>query len=438
MAPLVQTLLTTLSFAPALLSILAGQVNGAPAPAPASEALRSTSAGLAVPILNPDARNIIPSKYIVVYHDTIDDDTVAAHQAYWATTIAKRNIGKRSLVDNRLLSPTVRTFSIGALRAMALEADDASAMEINNADEVHYIEAETQIHLSNTVIQHNATSGLARLSSSQPGATSYTYHDSAGAGITVFVVDTGIMADHEDFEGRAFLAFNSVDGNNTDGNGHGSHVAGTIGGKTFGVAKKVTLYGVKVLGADGTGPMSSVLTGVEFVAQTVKQLGLSGKSVMNLSLDGSLSNALNQAINNLRAAGVVPVVAAGNDNDDAQNNSPASAAGAVTVGAVDQTTDQKASFSNFGQLVDVFAPGVNVESVSIQNTTATRAMSGTSMASPHVAGLAAYLMALENITNVDAVAARIRGLAGATGSHVLDNVKGTTPLIANNGLQAGA
>lgn len=214
--------------------------------------------------MNPNARDIIPNKYVVVYHDDLDDDTVAAHQAYWATTIAKRNIGKRSPVDNRLLSPTVRTFSIGPLRAMALEADDASVMEINDADEVHYIEADTHFRLSKAITQHNATSGLSRLSSVQTGATSYAYHDSAGAGITVFVVDSGIMTDHEEFEGRAVLAFNNVDGNNTDGNGHGSHVAGTIGGKTFGVAKKVTLYGVKVLGADAVAPMSNILAGVEF------------------------------------------------------------------------------------------------------------------------------------------------------------------------------
>lgn len=260
MAPHIRTLLTTLSLALILLSILAGQVTGAPAP----DTFGSLSMGMGVPIMNPNAKNIIPNKYVVVYHDAVDDDTVAAHQAYWATTIAKRNIGKRSPVDNRLLSPAVRTFSIGPLRAMALEADDASAVEINNSDEVHYIEADTRFHLSKSITQHNATSGLSRLSSPWPGETSYTYHDSAGAGIAVFVVDSGIKADHEEFEGRAVLAFNIVDGNNTDENGHGSHVAGTIGGKTFGVAKKVALYGVKVLGADGTAPMSNVLAGIEF------------------------------------------------------------------------------------------------------------------------------------------------------------------------------
>lgn len=172
------------------------------------------------------------------------------------------------------------------------------------------------------------------------------------------------------------------------------------------------------------------------VSQTVKRLGLSGKSVVNLSIEGSLCNSMNQAIDSLRAQGIVPVVAAGNYNTDAQDDSPASASGALTVGAIDQANDQRAFFSNFGQSVDVFAPGVNVESVGIQNTTASVLMSGTSMASPHVAGLAAYLMALENITSADAVVARIKSLASATGSKVLGNINGTTPLIANNGLHA--
>lgn len=154
---------------------------------------------------------------------------------------------------------------------------------------------------------------------------------------------------------------------------------------------------------------------------------------MNMSVAGSFSNATNQGIDNIRSAGVVPVVAAGNEDTDAQKDSPASASGAITVGAIDQTTDQKASFSNFGQLVDVYAPGVNVESVGIDNTTATKILSGTSMACPHVAGLAAYLMALENITSVDAVADRIASLATAAGAQVLGNIKGTTSLIASNG-----
>ena len=161
--------------------------------------------------------------------------------------------------------------------------------------------------------------------------------------------------------------------------------------------------------------------------------GLSGKAVMNMSLGGGRSRAINDAINALNAAGVVPVVAAGNENQDTANTSPGSAPAAITVGALDQATDARASFSNFGRLVDIFAPGVDVQSVGIASDTATATLSGTSMASPHVAGLAAYLMALEGLATVDAVVARMRQLAAATGARVSNNVRGTTSLIANNG-----
>ncbi|KAF3762140.1 putative serine endopeptidase [Cryphonectria parasitica EP155] len=388
---------------------------------------------LRVPIANPTAKNIIQNSYIVVYNESCSDDEVVAHQAHWTVTMARRNIGKRSNIGDRFLSTTVKTFSIGTVRAMALDADDQSAIEINQADEVAFIESDTQMHIETLITQDDATTGLARLSASQPGGLNYSYDDSAGEGITVFVIDTGIMTNHTQFQGRATLGFNAVNDINTDENGHGSHVAGTIGGYTFGVAKKVSLVGVKVLDASGEGSYSGILSGIEYVVDTIKAGNLSGKAVVNMSLGGSKSQAINQAITAVRIAGAVPVVAAGNDHEDASNDSPASAPGAITVGAIDQTTDQRAWFSNFGQVVDVFAPGVNVESVGIQNTTATKTEDGTSMASPHVAGLAAYLMALHNITDVGVVEATILGLAGATNSSVMENAMLTTDLIANNG-----
>lgn len=195
-------------------------------PAPQANAVgTSTSQNLSVPIKNPNAREIIPNKYIVVYNETFSNAIVTAHQQKWATTLAARNIGKRSL-DNRALSTSVQTFSIGALRAMAVDADDSSAVEMTGADCVSYIEADAMVRINAAVQQVNATSGLVRLSSAAPGAQNYVFDDSAGQGVTAFIVDTGIMTNHTDFEGRATLAFNAVNQVNTDENGHGSHVAG--------------------------------------------------------------------------------------------------------------------------------------------------------------------------------------------------------------------
>ncbi|KAJ4420249.1 hypothetical protein N0V82_004460 [Gnomoniopsis sp. IMI 355080] len=427
---------SSLSLLP-ILSLVFALVAGVPTPTdPAGPQIdeRGEVWGLGVPIKNADVVDIIPNSYIVVYNDSCPDAMVAEHQAKWVKTLATRNIGKRSPIDNRQISTQVQTFSIGTLRAMALDADDKSAIEINAAEEVAYIEADAYMNINALVRQSPATTGLARLSAGAVGATDYVFDDSAGQGITAFIVDTGLMANHTEFEGRAVQAFNAVNDVDTDEEGHGSHVAGTIGGATFGVAKKVNLVGVKVLDAQGAGTNSRVLAGMNFVAQTVQQMGLAGKSVMNMSLGGGRSGAINSAINAIRAAGCVPVVAAGNENVDAANDSPASAPGAITVGAIDQTTDARASFSNFGQAVDVFAPGVKVQSVGIKSTTSTATLSGTSMASPHVAGLVAYMMALENITDVDAVANRIKGLAASTNSSVRANALSTTGLIAFNGV----
>lgn len=390
---------------------------------------------MGIPISNPGIPNAIPNRYIVVYNNTFNDDDIDVHEKSVIQTIAKRNIAKRSWTG-KLLSTTVDTYRIGKWRAMALEADDLMVNEIFSAKEVSYIEQDARISLNTRAVQGRATTGLARISHSEVGARTYVFDDSAGEGITAYVVDTGIRVTHEEFEGRATFAANFIDNVDDDEQGHGSHVAGTIGGKTFGVAKKVNLVGVKVLGADGSGSNSGVLAGMQFVANNVTAMRLGGKAVMNMSLGGGFSATINAAINNLEAAGVVPVVAAGNEAQDTENTSPGSAEAAITVGAIDQTTDRIAVFSNFGQLVDIFAPGVDVQSVGIESDTDVKELSGTSMASPHVAGLAAYLMALEGITGVQAVGDRIKELAQGTGARVRGGPRGTTTLIANNGADA--
>ncbi|KAK4162336.1 subtilisin-like protease 6 [Cladorrhinum sp. PSN259] len=390
---------------------------------------------LGLPVNNLNAAGTIPHNYIVVYHNNFTDDAVEAHETKIMKTVAKRNIGKRSPRTGKLLSTKVNTFKINGWRAMNLEADDLLINEIYADPSVNYIEQDAFVTVNARQIQGQATSGLARISHAQAGQGGYIFDSTAGEGITVFVVDTGVRITHDEFEGRATFGANFVNDNDTDENGHGSHVAGTVAGKTFGVAKKAKIVAVKVLDANGSGSNAGVIQGMQFVAQTAQQQRLGGKAVMNMSLGGGFSRAVNAAINNIEAAGVVPVVAAGNENQDTANTSPGSAEAAITVGAIDQRNDRRASFSNFGPIVDIFAPGVNVLSVGITSDSATDTLSGTSMASPHVAGLAAYLMALEDITGVQQVSDRIKQLAAATGARVGNNVRGTTDLIANNGNQ---
>ncbi|KAK1957589.1 subtilase [Colletotrichum sublineola] len=398
----------------------------------AANSANSNETFMGVPISNLNALDLIPNKYIVVYNSSFDDDAITSKMSSFAAAIKKRNIGKRSL-DGRSLSTSTRNFKMNGWRATVMEADDNMIMNVMSAEEVAYVEQDARVKISATVSQTNAPPGLVRLSHAAAGEAGYVFDQVGGDGITAYVVDTGIMVTHSEYQGRATFGANFINNVDTDENGHGSHVAGTIGGQTFGVAKNVNLVAVKVLDGDGAGSNSGVLDGMQFVINDVKAKNLTGKAVMNMSLGGSASAAVNRAIQALNNAGVVPVVAAGNENQDAGNTSPASAPNAITVGAIDARNDRKASFSNFGKSVDIFAPGVNILSVGITSNTATNTLSGTSMASPHVAGLAAYLMSLENLNTVKALTDRMLALAEASGAQVQRNTAGTTNLIANNG-----
>ncbi|KAF4438429.1 alkaline protease (oryzin) [Fusarium acutatum] len=392
------------------------------------------SAFLRPMLKNPDAQNVIANRYIVVYNDTFDDDAISAKEASFAAAIKKRNLNKRSSIGEAM-STSIQSFRMNKWRAMSLDADDLMVQDLYNSDEVAYIEADQKVQLNAAIAQVNAPPGLDRLSHAQVNQDTYVFDDSAGEGITAYVVDTGIKVDHSEFEGRATFGANFINNVDDDENGHGSHVAGTIGGATFGVAKKVDLVAVKVLDASGGGSNSGVLQGMQFVIDDAKKKNRVGKAVMNMSLGGDFSQAINRAIEALFNAGIVPVVAAGNENRETSLTSPGSAANAITVGAIDATTDERADFSNFGPEVDVYAPGVDVLSVGIKSTTDTAVLSGTSMASPHVAGLAAYLMGFQQLDGPAQVASLIKSLAGSTGAKVKNNVQGTTSNIANNGNQ---
>ncbi|KFH44853.1 Alkaline protease-like protein [Hapsidospora chrysogenum ATCC 11550] len=383
---------------------------------------------------NPQAKNKIPNRYIVVYNSTYDDNAIETSIASITGAVKRRNLGKRSSVGH-LLSTEVHAFNLNKWRAVMLDADDDMIQDIYNSEEVEYIEADTQVSANVLLAQTNAPVGLNRLSHKQAGRDTYIFDDSAGEGITVYVLDTGVKTSHSEFGNRARFGANFVDNSNDDENGHGSHVAGTIAGETFGVAKKANIVAVKVLDRDGQGSNGRVIDGLQWIIRDVERRGLRGSAVMNMSLGGGFSRALNRAIQSMFEAGIVPVVAAGNNAVDASTESPSSAPNAITVGAIDARTDLIADFSNFGPSVDIFAQGVDVESVGIRSDTDVVSLNGTSMAAPHVAGLAAYLMSFQGVSSVPEVTNLIKDLARKTGSKVLGNAPGTTNLIAHNGNQ---
>ncbi|KAI0527876.1 subtilisin-like protease PR1K [Xylaria bambusicola] len=322
------------------------------------------------PLLKPRSGDIIEGKYIVKMRAGSDVSILESH---------------KSLVANKV----DYTYNSHKFTGFAVSMTEEEVKALQDMPDVEYIEHDAIVRASAT--QNNADWGLARLSSTSAGGSTYTYDDSAGEGVCAYVVDTGIDIDHPDFEGRATWASNQVDNDDTDGNGHGTHVAGTIGSATYGVAKKVNLYAVKVLGADGSGSNSGVIAGMDFVVSDAPSRDCPNGVVVNLSLGGGVSSSVNDAAASVVSAGNFMAVAAGNEAQDASNSSPASEPSVCTVGATD-ITDTLSYFSNYGSLVDVLAPGSDIESTWPGGQTNT--ISGTSMASPHVAGIAAYFLGL--------------------------------------------
>jgi serine protease len=270
---------------------------------------------------------------------------------------------------------------------VATNVTDKQLSHLAGDGRVDYIEEDGVMRVNAT--QTGATWGLDRVDQRDlPLNGSYVY-DTTASNVRAYIIDTGILSTHADFGGRVGSGYTAIsDGRgSTDCNGHGTHVAGTVGGATWGVAKGVTLIPVRVLGCNGSGTNSGVIAGIDWVtANHVKP------AVANMSLGGGASAAVDTAVNNAVAAGVFVAVAAGNDNANACNYSPARAASAMTVGST-TSTDARSSFSNFGTCLDIFAPGSSITSAWYTSTTATNTISGTSMASPHVAGVGALYLA---------------------------------------------
>jgi len=371
--------------------------------------------GESAPIFSASNAVEVPDSYIVVFKKHVTDKAASDHHS-WVQDIHTQGETQRTELRKRSQFPITsdifeglkHTYKIGAdFLGYSGHFDDSVIEKVRNHPDVEYIEKDSVVHAlkdDDGEIEKNAPWGLARLAHRESLGFStfnkYLYAADGGEGVDVYVIDTGTNTAHVDFGGRAHwgktIPANDAD---EDGNGHGTHCSGTVAGKKYGVAKKANVYAVKVLRSNGSGTMADVVKGVEWAANAHTDKAKKGKkgfkgSAANMSLGGGKSPALDRAVNGAVAAGIHFAVAAGNDNADSCNYSPAAAEDAITVGAT-ALDDSRAYFSNYGPCNDIFAPGLSIESTWIGSKTATNTISGTSMASPHIAGLLAYYLSLQ-------------------------------------------
>lgn len=329
-------------------------------------------------------------------------DLTSLAQKYIAKISKKYSKTKRSFGSAPHLYgsiPQVTTFKINDFQGIIIKVD----LQLSDliTEEVDFVEEDNKVSLN--LVQTSAPWNLGRISVRDlPIPSTFTYLDNGGVGTRIYVLDTGIRTTHDQFRGRAIKGPNfSTDSVNDDTHGHGTHVAGIAGGMTFGVAKNSNLISVKVLDSNGQGYISSIIQGLDYVVKNAN-----AKSVINMSLGGGPSRTLDRAVT-AASQSVVVVVAAGNSNTDACKQSPARVTNALTV-AASTNQDQRASFSNYGSCVDIFAPGVSILSAYASSDLATATMSGTSMAAPHVAGVVSLALSQYQFDSVSKVMSFIK------------------------------
>jgi len=320
----------------------------------------------------------IPGKYIFQFHP---NSTADQREAYFTRFLSASN-------DHKI----VDIWSFSTFYGFSAETSELFAQKEATSKLFRSVEQDQEISIAQSCqTQTGATWGLSRVAERAVALDGYYYYEHDGAPVDAYIIDTGIQTNHPDFEGRAIWGNNFVDSNNQDCNGHGTHCAGTVGARTWGIAKKTTLIAVKVLNCAGSGSYAGVINGINWCVTSQRSRGR--KSVANMSLGGPLFQAVNDAVDAASRAGIAMIVAGGNDNNDACKYSPASASTAITCGATEvqdrsgNQIDLRSSYSNYGTCIDIFAPGTQITSTWINS--GTRTISGTSMATPHVCGAAA-------------------------------------------------
>lgn len=341
----------------------------------------------------------IAGRYIVVFRDAVADPRGKAKE--------------KALKHGAALK-----YSYGSvIKGFAAELTDAAVAALRADPDVAYVEQD-QVATASVTQSPTPSWGLDRVDQrSLPLSGSYSYNATSTqqSAVRAYIIDTGIETSHPDFGTRAMAVYDAFGGNGQDCNGHGTHVAGTVGGKTYGIAKYVLLRAVRVLDCNGSGSNSGVIAGMDWVAANKIS-----PAVANMSLGGGYSSAVNSSANNLAASGVFLAVAAGNSNADACNYSPSSAANTTTV-ASSTSTDAKSSFSNWGGCVDLYAPGSSIKSDWLNGGTNT--ISGTSMATPHVTGVAALYKAVNGNASYSTIRSWLT--SNATTGKISGNPSGT-------------
>ncbi|KAJ3539423.1 hypothetical protein NM208_g5505 [Fusarium decemcellulare] len=386
--------------------------------------------------------DVIPDSYIVTFKPSIEPAAAKIH-IKWANDIHARSLGKRDHTKG-----VEKTFdSQSGFQGYSGSFTKSTIAKIKNSKYVEVVEPnrrwkinwvndggegenveENDLEKRDMVNQNPATWGLGTISHRSNTSSNYLYDSAAGAYSYAYVVDTGIRTSHTEFEGRATVGWTAFRGNYGDSYGHGTHVSGTIAGKTYGVAKNAQLIGVKIFDSGST-TTAIALAGYTWAVSDIIFRGRSRRAVINMSISGPNSPAFNRAINLAYACNVITVVAAGNSGSDASGYSPSSAEKAITVGAIDSNW-QIASFSNWGTSLNIFAPGVGVQSAWNSDDSATRILDGTSMATPHIAGLVLYAMSVNGVRQWDIVSQMQKT---ATTNNVLGALNSSPNLIGNNG-----